>query len=279
MLDTLFAFNQAESSGDVLRAIREMQGVAWWSVLAADADGQAMWSQIQVLANVPYEHAETCSTEFGRAYFAASRTPMLDGSRSECGWRSDTDAVEPGIFGPGSLEHPQLALRPEHGLPRNSNGRHWLRSANVRIDGTPLLVGDEASELSLRKRGVIAALEEALAREPLSRSMVKIWCSRIGATAQTSCSTPPSRAAVLSREAAPRGRTANPSTYGMPAKRWRAGIVTWAPTAGALCCSVATGCARSRRRACRGSLPMARAVRRERPGEHAVHARRHGAVR
>jgi acyl-homoserine-lactone acylase len=173
MLDTLLAFNQAASTEDVLRAIREVQGVPWWSVVAADADGQALWSQVQVLANVPDEHAERCSTEAGRAYFAASRIPMLDGSRSECAWRSDPDAVAPGIFGPGSLEHPRLPYALSDRYLENSNDSHWLPSAGVRIEGMPRIVGDEGSERSLRTRGAIAQLEEALAREPFTRQSMQ----------------------------------------------------------------------------------------------------------
>jgi acyl-homoserine-lactone acylase len=173
LLDTLFAFDQATSSDDVLRAIREIQGVPWWSVVAADADGRALWSQIQVLANVPDEHAESCSTELGRAFFAASRIPMLDGSRSACAWRTDADAVAPGIFGPGSLERPRLPYALSDNYLENSNGSHWLPSADVRIDGMPRIVGDEGSEMSLRTRGVIAQLEEALAREPFTRQSMQ----------------------------------------------------------------------------------------------------------
>jgi acyl-homoserine-lactone acylase len=141
--------------------------------VAADADGQALWSQIQVLANVPDEHAERCSTEHGRAFFAASRIPMLDGSRSACAWRSDPDAVAPGIFGPGSLEHPRLPYALSDNYLENSNGSHWLPSADVRIEGMPRIVGEEGSERSLRTRGVIAELEEALAREPFTRQSMQ----------------------------------------------------------------------------------------------------------
>jgi acyl-homoserine-lactone acylase len=173
MLDTLLAFNQATSTQDVLRAIREIQGVPWWTVVAADADGQALWSQIQVLANVPDEHAEQCSSEFGRAFFAASRIPMLDGSRSACAWRSDADAVQPGSFGPGSLAQPRLPYAQSDRYLENSNGSHWLPSADVRIEGMPRLLGDEGSERSLRTRGVIAQLEAGLAREPFSRQTMQ----------------------------------------------------------------------------------------------------------
>jgi acyl-homoserine-lactone acylase len=164
MLNTLFAFDHAQSSADVLRAVRETQGVPWWSVLAADADGHALWSQIQVLANVPDAHAERCSTDFGQAFFAASRIPVLDGSRSECAWQVSPDALQPGTFAPDSLPFAESDRYLE-----NSNGSHWLPSADVQITGMPRLLGDEGSERSLRTRGLIAELEATLASAPLSR--------------------------------------------------------------------------------------------------------------
>jgi hypothetical protein len=34
------------------------QGVPWWTVIAADADGDTLFSQLQVIANVPDAHAD-----------------------------------------------------------------------------------------------------------------------------------------------------------------------------------------------------------------------------
>jgi len=108
MLNTLFAFNHAKTSRDILAAIRGAQGVPWWSVLAADSQGEALFSQIQVVPNVPDEMLERCSTDMGRAYFAAARYAILDGSRGDCRFQTDEDALEAGIFGPGDGAAPRL---------------------------------------------------------------------------------------------------------------------------------------------------------------------------
>lgn len=172
MLNTLFAFNHAQSSQEILDGIRENQGVPWWSVLAADAQGQALFSQLQVVPNVPDAQIERCSTELGRAMFAGMRVVVLDGARSDCSWQNDADAVEPGIMGPGSAEHPRLPFLLTRDYAENSNDSYWLPNASVRISGMPALVGQEGAERSLRTRGVIAEIEERKAGRPYTRAML-----------------------------------------------------------------------------------------------------------
>jgi acyl-homoserine-lactone acylase len=172
MLNTLFAFNHAKSSADILRAIRETQGVPWWTVVAADADGEALLSQVQVLPHLTDEQAERCNTELGAAIFASSGFAILDGSRGECAWGSDPDALEPGIFGPGELERPRLPVARSSRYLENSNNSHWLPSADVRISGMPRIVGDERSERSLRTRGLIAELERHVSGTGYTRALM-----------------------------------------------------------------------------------------------------------
>jgi acyl-homoserine-lactone acylase len=93
MLNLLFAFNYARTSADILRAIRQTQGVPWWTVIAADSDGEVLFSQIHSIPNVPDEQPERCSTELGQASFAASQFSVLDGSRTYCALQTDADAI------------------------------------------------------------------------------------------------------------------------------------------------------------------------------------------
>jgi acyl-homoserine-lactone acylase len=159
MLNTLFAFNHARSSDDVLRAIRETQGVPWWSVLAADSEGNTLFSQIQVLPNVSTEHAVRCNTELGQALLAGAGFAVLDASRSECQLPTDESAIEPGIIGPGTLEQPHLPYATGARYFENSNDSHWMPSADVTIEGMPRIVGLERTERSFRTRGLIRELE------------------------------------------------------------------------------------------------------------------------
>jgi acyl-homoserine-lactone acylase len=173
MLDTLFALNHAERVGDVLEGIRSTQGVPWWTVIAADADGDTLFSQLQVVANVPDEHAEACVPARWREAFDAERSIVLDGSRSACAWRTDADALEPGILGPGELDHPRMPVLLGSDYVTNSNDSHWLPNAHERIDGMPLIVGDEGTPRSLRTRGALTELEDQLARGPFTRQAMQ----------------------------------------------------------------------------------------------------------
>lgn len=172
MLNTLYAFNHARSSLEILQAIRETQGVPWWRVLAADADGQALLSQIQVVPNVPDDMLESCSTELGKALFSAQRLAILDGSRADCALRSDEDAVAPGIFGPGDDANPRMPFTLTRDYAENSNDSYWLPSADERIDGMPLLLGQEGTPRSLRTRGLIAEVEAQKDRALYTRQML-----------------------------------------------------------------------------------------------------------
>jgi acyl-homoserine-lactone acylase len=169
MLNTLFAFNHAKSTADILSAIRETQGVPWWSVLAADAEGQTLFSQVQVLPNLSDEQAARCNTELGQFLFAERGLALLDGSRADCALGSDADALVPGIFGPGTLERPRLPLAVGSRYFENSNDTHWMPSADVTIDGMPRIVGREQSERTLRTRGLITELEQQVARGGYTR--------------------------------------------------------------------------------------------------------------
>jgi acyl-homoserine-lactone acylase len=172
MLNAMFAFNHAGSSREILQAIRETQGVPWWSVLAADAEGQALLSQIQVVPNVPDDVLESCSTELGKAMFGAMRFAVLDGSRGECAPQSDADALQPGTFGPGDDANPRLPFALTRDYVENSNDSYWLPSAGMRIDGMPQLLGQEGTERGLRTRGVIADIEAQKARAPYTREIL-----------------------------------------------------------------------------------------------------------
>jgi acyl-homoserine-lactone acylase len=138
-------------------------------VLAADSDGQALISQIQVVPNLPDDLLDGCSTEFGRALFGAARYVVLDGSRGACALRTDSDAVEPGIFGPGERETPRLPYKLTRDYAENSNDSYWLPSAHERIEGMPLILGQENTERGLRTRGLLSELESEMGRASYTR--------------------------------------------------------------------------------------------------------------
>jgi acyl-homoserine-lactone acylase len=173
MLNTLLALDHSGSVGDVERALRDNQGAPWWTVVAADAAGQALFSQIHVVPNVPDAHAERCGTEATRDSFPFTGVVILDGSRGDCAWLTDPDAIEPGIFGPGQADDPHLPLLVTRGYVANSNGSYWQPNAEQRISGLARIVGDEATERSLRTRDTFTEIEDQLAQGPFDRQAMQ----------------------------------------------------------------------------------------------------------
>ena len=73
--------------------------------------------------------------------------PVLDGSRSDCAWGTDADAVEPGILGPARMPH---LTRDDY--VTNSNDSYWLPNPAQPLTGFPRILGEENSVRSLRTR-------------------------------------------------------------------------------------------------------------------------------
>lgn len=135
-----------------VRNVREMkallenlQGIPWANTVAADADGEALYADITVIANVPDEFAVQCGSAAGVAAFAAVGLPLLDGSRSSCVPGNDDDAIQPGIMGISKL--PSLI---RHDYVQNSNDSYWLSNPNQPLEGFPRVLGDENTERRLR---------------------------------------------------------------------------------------------------------------------------------
>jgi acyl-homoserine-lactone acylase len=93
------------------------------------------------------EQAQRCNTPEGQATFQALRVAVLDGSRSDCVWGRDADAIQPGTFGPSHLPH---LFRRDY--VTNSNDSYWLSNPKQPLEGFSRIIGDEGTERSLRTR-------------------------------------------------------------------------------------------------------------------------------
>jgi acyl-homoserine-lactone acylase len=147
-LNHFFETNQAQSVREYDQVLRRNQGIPWVNSIAADSAGEAYYADISVVPHVTDEHAEQCNTAVGRATFAALRLPTLDGSRSECRWGEDPSAIQKGTFGPD--EHLPSMFRNDYVM--NGNDSYWLSNLKQRLEGFPLIVGNERSARSLRTR-------------------------------------------------------------------------------------------------------------------------------
>jgi acyl-homoserine-lactone acylase len=173
ILNTFLDLARAHDVDEIQSALIDNQGAPWWTVVAADADGRALFSQIHVVPNVPDEHAERCSDEAARAFFFETGVAILDGSRSECAWLDDADAIQPGIFGPGRGEDLHLPALFTTRYVAHSNGSYWLPSSDLRITGMARILGTEATELSARTRDTVTEIEDGLARGAFDRQRMQ----------------------------------------------------------------------------------------------------------
>ncbi|WP_216215158.1 penicillin acylase family protein [Amycolatopsis aidingensis] len=163
-LNTWFELGRARDTRDIERALSETQGVPWVNTVAADRRGRALYADIQVVPHVTDELARQCSTPLGARIFPASGLPVLEGSRGECAWGTDQDALIPGIFGPDRMP---VLYRTDY--VANSNDSAWLSNPRQPITGYPRIMGDIGTERGARTRMALTAIEEHLAGGRFSR--------------------------------------------------------------------------------------------------------------
>ena len=157
-LNHFLATDRARSVREYDRIGREIQGIPWVNSIAADRKGRAYYSMDGAIPNVPDAKATGCAGALGVAVFPLTGIPILDGSRSECGWDTDPDAVIDGIFGPSAI--PRLVRRD---YVENGNDSHWLSNPHEPLTGFARVIGDEATSRSLRTRIGLLMIEQRLA--------------------------------------------------------------------------------------------------------------------
>ncbi|MGI5452039.1 penicillin acylase family protein [Streptomyces sp. CA-249302] len=148
--DTSLGFSKARSTADVLASLKKYQGLPWVNTIAADSSGHSLYSQSQVLPRITDDLVARCSTDLGKLTYPAVGLAVLDGSRAECTPGDDSDAVQPGIFGPSRM--PTLKDAP---YAENSNDSAWLTNADRPLTGYERIFGSIGTQRSVRTRGAI----------------------------------------------------------------------------------------------------------------------------
>ncbi|WFB06034.1 penicillin acylase family protein [Streptomyces sp. LX-29] len=148
--DTSLGFGTSRSVRDIQRTLSRTQGLPWVNTVAADSGGHSLYTQSQVLPRVTDALAESCSTALGRQTYPGMGLAVLDGSRGGCAFGRDSDALQPGVFGPSRM--PTLVDAP---YAENSNDSPWLTNADRPLTGYPRIFGDTGTSRSLRTRGAV----------------------------------------------------------------------------------------------------------------------------
>lgn len=149
--------NQASSSRELLDILKRNQGVPWVNTLASDRHGEALYADISVTPNVPDAMALTCAGVLGLVTQPLLGLPVLDGSRSNCAWRNDDDAVQAGTLGPANMPY---LLRTDY--VTNSNDSHWLSNPQQPLEGYARIIGDERRARRMRTRSGLVMVESHL---------------------------------------------------------------------------------------------------------------------
>jgi acyl-homoserine-lactone acylase len=161
-----FETNLAHSAQEEYQVLTRNQGVPWVNTIVADDAGQAFYADISVTPNVPdaMTSEQDCGTPLGTYTFSQLGLPVLNGAKASCKWRTDADAVVPGIFGPHNMPH---LFRADY--TENSNDSFWLSNPRQPLENTPApcpcipfarIIGDQQVERGLRTRLGLTMLEE-----------------------------------------------------------------------------------------------------------------------
>ncbi len=158
-------YDTARSVGDLRRANARVQGNPWTNTIAADRRGRAYYADESVTPHVTAELQERCSSgPLAELLLAGGGLILLDGSRSECAWGRDRDAVAPGILGPRN--QPRLQRR-DYVL--NANDSYSLSNARAELSGFPRILGAARTERSLRTRLNLLEAERLRAQGDVTR--------------------------------------------------------------------------------------------------------------
>jgi len=131
-----------------LKAIHDRAQFLPVNLIAADRNGEVLFSDPGAVPNLSDEQLEDCAVLQGAAY---------DGSRSACMWRNDEDAAAPGIIGPSRL--PELYRRD---YVTNSNGSYWLSNPAAPLTGFARILGPEETPATLRTRSGLSMVRRVL---------------------------------------------------------------------------------------------------------------------
>ena len=145
--------NAATSANDLSESGKQYMAIGWRNLSSADDSGNVFYGDRTAIPAVPDSLAAEC-----RVAKLSTEVLVLDGTRSECAWRTMPGAPVPGIF--SARELPELHRR-DYVL--QSNDTHWLNNLRQPLEGYPAIMGAERTARDLRTRNAIAKVENRLA--------------------------------------------------------------------------------------------------------------------
>jgi acyl-homoserine-lactone acylase len=154
-----FELNHAQSVSDISEGGKKYMAIGWRNLAAADSTGKVFYGDRTAVPHVTDEKIKSCvNSERGKKFLNSRRLVVLDGSRSECEWGTDSDAPVSGIFSAHRL--PELS---RNDYVAQSNDTHWANNARQLLEGYPMIMGAERTTRTLRTRNGLQKVERRLA--------------------------------------------------------------------------------------------------------------------
>ncbi|HGA2316119.1 TPA: acylase [Pseudomonas putida] len=149
VLQQWYRINRADSLDALKGSIEQLQGIPWVNTLAVDAEGKALYLNQSVVPYVDQQLLSECSNP-------AAQGPLvvLDGARSNCQWKVDAQAAQPGIFPARML--PSLE---RNDFVQNSNDSAWMANPAQPLTGFSPLISRSDQPLGMRGRFALERLQ------------------------------------------------------------------------------------------------------------------------
>ncbi len=156
-IDTYLDVNRASRVADVRNALGRL-GAPWVNFVAADRHGDTLYADMSTVPDVDADQLKRCApSPQAAALLRGAGLVVLDGSRSDCGWRRDPASPQPGAIPPGRMPS---AIRAD--WVQNSNDSFYYTHPGQRFEGISPLVGDAALTRP-RTRSSLGEIPELLA--------------------------------------------------------------------------------------------------------------------
>ena len=161
-VDSWLGLNRATSVQDIRLAHANL-GIPWVNTIAADRQGNAMYADVSVVPDVDEAQLTRCApSKPAAALRAGAGLIVLDGSRSDCDWRRDSNSPVPGLT---PIARMAVAVRSD--WVHNSNDGFYYTNPAQRWGAISPLVGDETLRRPRTRSGLLE-IPEMLKRGPVT---------------------------------------------------------------------------------------------------------------
>lgn len=137
----------AQTAEELYEAHVKYTANPWATTTVADADGNALFTDVGTVPNISNAFAARCNTALGHALWNTFAVAVLRGAESDCAVPTDSESVAPMIM-PARLQPVQRRFD----YVSNSNESHWLTNAREPLEGYSRVFGPERSQRATRTR-------------------------------------------------------------------------------------------------------------------------------